>query len=306
MKKGYLVVSSMLGLMLVIALVGCGLTPAEQEAAVATVQSLPPSELAGLSATVQALPAEQVEAAETAAAAAGVPTLDANQVTAVVGTVVAARATATVVGQQVAAGERINATQAPQDAPRIIYFFASAASKDSMQNGVRYHLNWTTQNADRVEIFGNVMDNPVEGSWPVYNDSNDWTLWAANDQVWVEQFLKVEGDKDVSGSLSDVTVDSLNITLSLRDPQFVDGDVVNIDVNGVRAIDRYVLGGRPASFPITLNSGANTVTVIAQNEGITPPFVGEITISNTTNGQAVQLTPALARDASASFTITAP
>ena len=287
-------------------LAACGLTPQQVDQAVATVENMSPSELSNLSATVEALPSGQIVAAETAAAVYGVPTFSPEQVTAVFGTVQAARATATAVGQAASSGERVNATQAPQQAPKIIYFFAQVPSQSSIASGIRYHLNWTTENANRVEIFGNVMDNPQQGSWPVYNESDDWTLWAANDQAWVEQFMRVTADSDTGSTLQNVAVNSANATLTLRDPQFVDGDVINVDVNGVRVIGAYTTGGRHVSFPVTLNSGANTVSISAQNEGVTSPMVAELTISNVTSGPAVQLTRGLKKDEAQSFTMTAP
>ncbi len=284
----------------------CDLTPEQVDQAALTVESMSPSELAQLSATVEALPSERIVAAETAAAVYGVPTFSAERVTAVVGTVQAARAKATAVGQAASSGERLNATQAPQQAPEIIYFFAQVPSRTSIESGIRYYLNWTTENANRVEIFGNVMDNPQQGSWPVYNEANDWVLWAANDQVWVEEFLHVAADSDTGSSLQNVAVNSANVTLTFRDPQFVDGDVINLDVNGLRVIDSFTLEGRHVSFPIVLASGSNTITIGAQSEGVTSPLVAEITISNASSGLAVQLTRGLKKGETQSFTITAP
>ena len=286
-------------------LAACGLTPAQVEQVASTVESLPPSELAGLASTVEALPPEQIAAAETSAALAGISTLSPDQVTAAISTVDAARATATAVGQAASSGERVNATQAPQAAPRIVYFFAQVPSKASIQNGVRYHLNWTTENANRVEIFGNVMDNPAQGSWPVYNESNNWVLWAANDQAWVEQALTVTADKDSGSRLQPVSVDATQVTLTVRDPQFVDGDVINVDVNGVRVINGATLEGRHVSFPITLNSGQNSIAINAQNEGVTAPMVAELTVSNVSSGPAVQLTRGLKKGETETMTVTA-
>ncbi len=287
-------------------LASCGLTPEQVDQAVATVENMSPSELSNLAATVEALPPEQIAAAETAAAVHGVPTFSPDQITAVASTVQAARATATAVGQAASSGERVNATQAPQQAPKIVYFFAQVPSQASIESGVRYHLNWTTENANRVEIFGNVMDNPQQGSWPVYNDSNDWVLWAANDQVWVEQALQVTADSDTGSSLQSAAVSSPNVTLTLRDPQFVDGDVINVDVNGVRVIGGYTTEGRHVSFPIVLASGANTINITAQSEGVTAPMVAELTLSNVSSGPAVQLTRGLKKGEAQSFTVTAP
>jgi hypothetical protein len=293
-------------LLLGILLASCGLTPTQVEQAVSTVENLPPSELAGLAATVEALPPERIAAAETAAAVAGIPTLSPDQVTAAVSTVQAAQATATAVGQAASSGERVNATQAPQEAPRIIYFFAQVPSKASIESGIRYYLNWTTENANRVEIFGNVMDNPAQGSWPVYNESNNWVLWAANDQVWVEQALTVTADRDSGSTLQPVSVGATQVTLTVRDPQFVDGDVINVDVNGVRVISGFALEGRQVSFPITLNSGQNNIAVNAQNEGVTAPMVAEISISDVSSGPAVQLTRGLKKGETETMVVTAP
>lgn len=289
--------------LLAVTAVACDKSPEE---IAATVEQMPASELAGLSATIEALPASQIAALEQAAANAGVPTLSAPQVTAVVATVQAARATATKVGQMVTQGERVNATEVPNQAPKIIYFFASAPNQAQVQSGIRYFLNWTTENANRVEIFGNVMDNPQQGSWAVYNASDNWTLWAANDLAWVEQSMVVGPDKEVGSTLQNVSVSSNNITLTYRDPQFVDADQIAVDINGARVLDGYVVTGRQVSFPVILQSGANTVTVHAQNAGVTPPLVVEVTISGVTSGPAVQLSKGLNAGESQSFTITVP
>lgn len=294
-------------LILVTLLLGaCGLTPQQVDEAVATVGSMSPSELTNLASTVEALPPEQIAAVATSAAAAGYATLSPANVEAAQSTVQAARATATAVGQAASSGERVNATQAPQEAPVIVYYFAQVPSQSGIKAGVRYYLNWTTENANRVEIFGNVMDNPQQGSWPIYNESNDWTLWAANDEVWVEQFMHVTGDQDTGATLQDVKVDNANITLAIRDPQFVDGDIINVDVNGIRVINGYNTEGRQVSFPITLNSGSNSVAINTQNAGVTPPLVTELTISNVISGPAVQMTRGMNKGDTQTFNITAP
>lgn len=305
MKSGKICLTAIL-VIIVFLLAACDLSPEEVDQAAQTVESLSASQLAGLAATIEALPPAQVAALETAAAIHGVPTLSAQQQANVAATIVAARATATAVGQAAASGERVNATEAPNIAPVIIYFFASAPNQAQVQNGIRYFLNWTTENANRVEIFGHVMDNPVQGSWPIYNESDNWVLWAANDQVWVEQSLQVQPDSDTGSTLQNVTVNSRNITLTLRDPQFVDGDVVNVDINGLRVLNQIVTGGRQVSFPVQLQAGVNNIAVSAQSVGVTPPLVTEITVSNVTGGPAVQLTRGLNAGEQQTFTITAP
>jgi hypothetical protein len=304
MNKQKIVVLSVLVLALITIVTACGLT---EDQVVATVENLSASELAGLSATIEALPQAQVDALATSAAYHGVPTLAPNQVTAVAATIVAARATATAVGSAAASGERVNATEVPAaQAPTIIYFYASAPNQEQAQSGVRYFLNYVTNNANRVEIFGHVMENPVEGSWPVYDASDNWVLWAANDTAWVEQSLQVVPDSNTGAVLQAVTVGSNNVNLSLRDPQFVDGDQLNIDVNGVRVVNQYVMSGRQVAFPILLNSGANNVVITTLNAGVTPPLVAELTLDNVTAGPVSQWTGGMNNGEAQSFTITAP
>jgi hypothetical protein len=149
-------------------------------------------------------------------------------------------------------GERLPATAVPpQQRPRIIYFFASVPSKEGIEAGIAFHLEYTTDNANRVEIFGNVMENPQQGSFPIYGEDppNQWVLWAANDAAWVEQNLIVSHDSDTGTALSNINVNTNAITLSLRDPQLQDGDVINIDLNGVRVLDRFATSGGTFPFP---------------------------------------------------------
>jgi hypothetical protein len=86
----------------------------------------------------------------------------------------------------------------------------------------------------------------------------------------------------------------------------VDGDILNVDVNGVRILNQYSTEGRHVTFPITLSSGANTIAINTQNAGVTPPLVTEITISGVTTGPAVQMTRGMQKGETQTFTITAP
>ena len=307
MKKRIIPFFVLIPLMAIIA--ACGLTPEEVQQVANTVESLPAPELAQLAGTVEALPPESINALEQSWQAAGYPTLSPDQVNSIYATVESAKATGTAVNQAINTGERVNATNVPaEQAPRILYFFASVPSQAAINDGMRYYLNYTTENANRVEIFGHVMDNPTNGSFPIYGEpaSDDWNLWAANDVAWVEQFLQVRPDADTGASLQNVTVDSQNITISIRDPQLVDADALNLIVNGITILDYHVTTGRHLNFAVSLQSGANTVVVQSRSGGATPPMVAELTMSNVTAGPAVQLTGGLSDGQSQQFTITAP
>ncbi len=262
--------------------------------------------MAGISATVEALSPQQAAALEELAVNAGLPTLSPAERSAIAATVDAARATATAVGQAASSGERVNATEAPNAAPVITYFFASAPNQAQAKDGIRYFLNYTTENANRVEIFGHVMDDPAQGSWAVYNPSDNWVLWAANDIAWVESQLQVQPDQDTGASLQPVTVNSRSVTLTFHDPQFVDGDQIGVDLNGVRLINNYVTTGRQVTFPVTLQPGANAISIETQSAGVTAPMVAEITVGNVVTGPAVQQTRGMNPGERQDFTITAP
>lgn len=313
--KAFWKITPMIMLIVVIGTVsGCNLTDEEATAVVGTVENLSAQEITGLAATVEAMSPEQRFFLQQAAISAGLPTLSPNEKTQLMATVDAAQATSTATGYSVsgpsattiASGERVNATEAPNIAPIIQYFFASAPNQAQAADGIRYFLNWTTENANRVEIFGTVMDNPVQGSWPVYNESNHWVLWAANDAVWVESTLEVQADQNTGATLQPVTVGGRSITLTLRDPQFVDGDAVSVDVNGVRVINDFALSGRDVTFPVTLQPGQNTLSIEARSVGVTPPMVAEITVNSFSAGPISQLTGGLNVGERQQFTITAP
>ncbi len=307
MKKRILPFLLLIPLMTII--VACGLTPQEVQQVASTVEALPAPQLADLASTVEALPPESIAALEQSWQAAGYPTLSANQASSIQATVISAKATGTAVNQAINQGELVNATNVPPaQAPKVIYFFASVPNQAAINDGMRYYLNYTTENATRVEIYGNVMENPVNGSFPIYGESasDDWNLWAANDNAWVEQFLQVRPDSDTGATLQNVTVDSTNISISIRDPQLVDADALNLIINGVTILDYHVTTGRHLNFAVNLQSGVNTVVVQARSGGATPPMVAELTISNVTAGPAVQLTGGLGDGQSQQFTITAP
>jgi hypothetical protein len=188
----------------------------------------------------------------------------------------------------------VAATQVPAaQAPVIVSFFASAPSPEDRAQGVAYYLNYDTVNATRVEIAGYVMDNPATGRWPVWGtDPNavpsEWSIWATNDVAWVDQWMKIELDTDRGSTFQPVNVNSRNVTLSLRDPQYVDGDTVELRVNG-QSFGNYVLDGRAISFPLVLVAGQNKIDVICTGSGAVANTLVEATLSNVSSGPTTQV-----------------
>ena len=292
-------------IVMVAALAACG-GEAEPEA---TATMPPPQQVVIVSATpVDAAPtAIEIQLPElpnlpTSTPTPLAPTVAPPVVTAVHATVIAGQATETAV-PEANNGERVNATEAPNQAPVITNFFASSAPEGS---GIRYYLNYDVVNANRVEIFGNVMQNPQTGSWAVWNDSNNWVLWAANDAAWVESQLYVEPDHSSNSSLSDISLSSNQTTVCIKDPQFVDGDKIHILVNGNLTLNNFQTGGRNICGTADFQSGPNAIEVQATSEGQTPLVVLQISFSNVAAGAAVQTSQALKVNEVARFTITAP
>lgn len=198
----------------------------------------------------------------------------------------------------------------PVPAPVILSFFASAPRPEERNQGVAYFLNYDTLNATRVEIAGFVMDDPVTGRWPVWGtDPNavpsEWSIWAANDAAWVDQWMKIELDTDRGSSFQPVSVNNRNVTLSLRDPQYVDGDAVELRVNG-QSFGNYVLDGRKISFPLVLAAGQNTIEIVCTSVGAVPNAIVELTLSNVSAGPATQVSRALQPGQSDTVIVTAP
>ncbi len=284
-------------------------------------QNITPEQAQAIVTTYQALPAPQRTAVAEKAAAA-LKSISPEQKAAIKATMEAAQAQylqarnagappPPVAAVQSASGGPVNATQAPAgQAPVILSFFASAPSSDERAQGVAYFLNYDTQNATRVEIAGYVMDDPAHGRWPVWGSDpkaapQEWSIWASNDVAWVDQWLKIEFDTDRGSSFQPVSVNSRNVTLSLRDPQYVDGDSVELRVNG-QSFGSFVMDGRPISFPLVLVGGQNTIQVVCTNMGAVPPTLVEASLSNVSSGPATQVSRAMQQGQSDTLIVTAP
>jgi hypothetical protein len=282
------------------------ITPQQAKAVVATFEALPAPQRTAVvekaAAALKSLTAEQKAEIKARMEAAQAQYLQAKNTGAPPPPVAAA---------PMSASAPVEATQVPaSQAPVILNFFASAPRPEESAQGVAYFLNYDTQNATRVEIAGFVMDDPVTGRWPVWgSDPNsvpsEWSIWAANDMAWVDQWLKIELDTDRGSAFQPVSVNNRNVTLSLRDPQYVDGDAVELRVNG-QSFGNFTMDGRKISFPLVLQAGQNTIEVVVTNMGAVPPTIVELTLSNVTSGPATQVSRALQQGQSDTVSVTAP
>ena len=92
------------------------------------------------------------------------------------------------------------------------------------------------------------------------------------------------------GGLSDVIVDSRDITITVFDHGRIDGDQIDLIINGDYVLENFVLDG-PPGFPvdIRLRSGRNSIVVHADNEGIFAPNTATIIVSNVIAGEPEQI-----------------
>lgn len=138
----------------------------------------------------------------------------------------------------------------------------------------------------------------VSGRWPA-QPSGELVLAA-----WSVDFAIVPR---ASGGLSEVTVDALEISVRLVDNgQQIDGDTVDLLLNGVPVVTGHVLAADPGTtFPLTLRPGQNVFEVYAVNEGSVSPNTALLEISNVTVGLTSQEWR-LAAGEYGGLTITAP
>jgi hypothetical protein len=134
---------------------------------------------------------------------------------------------------------------------------------------------------------------------------SEWAIWAANDAAWTDAWMQIEFDTDRGSAFQPVTVSSRNVTLSLRDPQYVDGDTVELRVNG-QSFGNFAMDGRAISFPLVLVAGQNTIDIVSTNAGAVPNTLVEASISNVTSGPMTQVSRALQPGQSDRIIITAP
>jgi len=106
-------------------------------------------------------------------------------------------------------------------------------------------------------------------------------------------------------NLSNVSVNSREIVISVWDNASIDGDRIRLTLNNTVLLGDFTLTGSPYKIPVTLNAGPNTLIVTALNVGSQPPNTVTVKISNVTSGSSEQTAAGLLAGAS-QMIITAP
>ncbi len=142
-------------------------------------------------------------------------------------------------------------------------------------------LWYTALNSDAQEIIRklSVSGNLIKGN-------------TAKDDAGTDYCVDFSGNITAcptTTGLSDVTVSSNQITIRVWDHGVVDGDQIDLAINGVYVLTDYVLEGSPGTtVSVTLSGGINNLTVYADNEGSISPNTASIEISDVISGDAVQ------------------
>lgn len=93
-----------------------------------------------------------------------------------------------------------------------------------------------------------------------------------------------------SGVLTDVTVDSISIVLTVWDHQVIDGDQIDLVLGNRVLLQDHVLGPPPGrSVSVTLGPGDNIVKLHADNTGRLYPNTATLKISNVVDGRSEQV-----------------
>ena len=121
------------------------------------------------------------------------------------------------------------------------------------------------------------------------NIQGQWTQKMS--QLGLGDLLKQSQDLFSTAGLTDVSIQSLLLTIFFRDFALEDGDAIRISVSQFgRDLfnSSFVLTNAGQSINVPLRPGVAAVEVTALNTGEFPPNTAAVTISNVTNGEDVQ------------------
>jgi len=162
---------------------------------------------------------------------------------------------------------------------------------------------------DRVKVVGK---NPGGGWWLVYDPKKSRNCWVFDGAGTIEgdksriPFVDPPPPPTPESGMGDLSVTKRDITIYLRDHSAVDGDRVNLYVNGVLIVVDYTITGSSRGFAVQLIGGENTVKIEALNVGSDPPNTVEVSVSDVRIGESLQVSGELNTGQTTSFTIYAP
>jgi hypothetical protein len=86
-----------------------------------------------------------------------------------------------------------------------------------------------------------------------------------------------------------ITVRSTNLEICVRDFSLVDGDKIDVVINGTTYLSNYQVTGTNYCFNVTLPSGNNWIGIIAKSEGSSPPCTPGISVNDGITKQVFEI-----------------
>jgi hypothetical protein len=86
-----------------------------------------------------------------------------------------------------------------------------------------------------------------------------------------------------------ITVHSQNLQICARDFSVIDGDKIDLVINGTTYLTDYTISGTDRCFNVTLPKGNNWIGIIAKDEGSIPPCTPGITINDGISSQDFEI-----------------
>jgi hypothetical protein len=196
-----------------------------------------------------------------------------------------------------------------------------AAERAPGGSGHRWQYVYRVSGATHVRFYDNVLpvdnDGRAVGTFAIWDDSyvpvGTLSAYNGSEECRVEETLPGFDPRNLppAGTYSgrgfeDVDVSQRNIVISMRDYASIDGDRVRLEVNSAVVANDVTLTGSWHDVRVNLQPGANTVALIALNEGSESPNTVEIHISHVISGLPDQVSRGMATNQSDSFVIRAP
>ena len=153
---------------------------------------------------------------------------------------------------------------------------------------VRRVQQWCPVIARELGYFRNYL-RPGPNGYSIQQDATRPFLKAlAILQAGQDRILRILQDKASDSGLSDVSVNSTRITISVWDHGAEDGDLVQISLNGQIMWPQIRLAKRKTNLQLPLRPGNNLLEIKALNEGSQTPNTASIQIGNVTRGRSQQ------------------
>ena len=143
---------------------------------------------------------------------------------------------------------------------------------------------------DLINRMNYLLRLPITVNNLRYKISEVDKMWRQiNQQIRRDCFLRgTPGGGQGQSGLTDITVNSRVITVSVWDHGSIDGDRVNVYLNGRLISNNLMLKRNRTNIRLNLSTGSNVVEIKALNEGSQSPNTASMKITNVVQGKSQQ------------------